>query len=189
MPTDRATRSLQRSGSSKARLTDSRILTKVRKLSRVAISDFKASRSSVAATPGWEVVQSVVHQPLELTILVRVQASQPNFYPFKTTGLRATANAALVFFSSFCPSPFGSVSKLRGEGYHERKWHCVFLGKHHQHDVFGWAGERSRRTLPGESSGNRTKSCRYCRAISRDSAKPSDVIRNPRGCRPVGVSG
>jgi hypothetical protein len=26
---------------------------------------------------GWEVVQSVVHQPLELTILVRVQASQP----------------------------------------------------------------------------------------------------------------
>jgi hypothetical protein len=27
---------------------------------------------------GWEVVQSVVHQPLELTILVRVQASQPN---------------------------------------------------------------------------------------------------------------
>jgi hypothetical protein len=27
----------------------------------------------------WEVVQSVVHQPLELTILVRVQASQPNF--------------------------------------------------------------------------------------------------------------
>ena len=29
------------------------------------------------ASLGWEVVQSVVHQPLELTILVRVQASQP----------------------------------------------------------------------------------------------------------------
>jgi hypothetical protein len=27
----------------------------------------------------WEVVQSAVHQPLELTILVRVQASQPIF--------------------------------------------------------------------------------------------------------------
>jgi hypothetical protein len=32
---------------------------------------------------GWEVVQSVVHQPLELTILVRVQASQPNLAAMK----------------------------------------------------------------------------------------------------------
>jgi hypothetical protein len=34
---------------------------------------------SVLSSGYWEVVQSAVHQPLELTILVRVQASQPIF--------------------------------------------------------------------------------------------------------------
>lgn len=38
---------------------------------------FGHSRPISFASLGWEVVQSAVHQPLELTILVRVQASQP----------------------------------------------------------------------------------------------------------------
>ena len=62
----------------RARLTDSRILTKVKRLGRAATKISWPARRISFATLGWEVVQSVVHQPLELTILVRVQASQPH---------------------------------------------------------------------------------------------------------------
>ena len=68
----------QGSKSSGARLTDSRILTKVKRLGRAATKISWLAWPIYFASLGWEVVQSVVHQPLELTILVRVQASQPN---------------------------------------------------------------------------------------------------------------
>ncbi len=63
----------------RTRLTDSNLLSKVKRLGRVLGSNSRFARPISFVSLGWEVVQSVVHQPLELTILVRVQASQPNF--------------------------------------------------------------------------------------------------------------
>ena len=42
---------------------------------------------------GWEVVQSVVHQTLDLIILVRVQASKPNLL----NGLREPKNLLAAY--------------------------------------------------------------------------------------------
>jgi hypothetical protein len=56
----------------------------------------------------WEVVQSVVHQTLDLIILVRVQASQPiQISPFSVTGwlrpIFVTARAVLPCTRAICP--------------------------------------------------------------------------------------
>ncbi len=62
------------------RLTDSRLLSKVNKQGREAATMFMAERPISFVSRNWEVVQSAVHQTLTLIILVRVQASQPNFH-------------------------------------------------------------------------------------------------------------
>src|ERR1700676_5493404 len=80
----------------RARLTDWRFLSKVRKLGREATKNSWLTTAYFFCPLGWEVVQSVVHQPLELTILVRVQASQPNFLSPRKTTIRAARPRATV---------------------------------------------------------------------------------------------
>jgi hypothetical protein len=59
-------------------LTDSQLLNKVEESAGKEAYPGRWLWRYVSASLGWEVVQLAVHQPLELTILVRVQASQPN---------------------------------------------------------------------------------------------------------------
>jgi hypothetical protein len=68
-----------------------RRLTKTGNVNTVEMRAVLAARWIFAAC--WEVVQSVVHQTLDLIILVRVQASQPIFpcsESSRDTGLRAS---------------------------------------------------------------------------------------------------
>jgi hypothetical protein len=52
---------------------------------------FSACHGPFLSSDRWEVVQSVVHQTLDLIILVRVQASQPiQISPFSVTGWSKT---------------------------------------------------------------------------------------------------
>jgi hypothetical protein len=70
---------------------------------------------------GWEVVQSVVHQPLELTILVRVQASQPTLK--KANKNDGTSNAGP---SAYCSGLLKSLHLLSGPYQKESYEHHSF---------------------------------------------------------------
>jgi hypothetical protein len=61
------------------RLTESNFLSKVMTLGREPGDNSRYFAAHFFRSHCWEVVQSAVHQTLTLIILVRVQASQPNF--------------------------------------------------------------------------------------------------------------
>jgi hypothetical protein len=65
------------------RLTDSRILTKVKRLGRAGTKISSLARPFCVTSLGWEVVQSVVHQPLEVLPALHFTDSKDTYLRFR----------------------------------------------------------------------------------------------------------
>jgi hypothetical protein len=80
----RSVPALVESAKIRARLTDCRILTKVKRLGLAATKISWPARPICFATLGWEVVQSVVHQPLEVLSALHFTDSKDTYLRFRT---------------------------------------------------------------------------------------------------------